>query len=104
MDDLDDIPDPVDRQGVLAAVRPRGRGYWTETLPMPTDFPDAPVVYLQTSAAYLEAVRAGCRARMGHPSPSSLGHFPGFTDPEATASALLELLEPLVPGLLAPVS
>ena len=98
-DDLaDEAPDLADRQTLVDGLRPRGRGYWTEPLPPPTDWPDAPCVYLRTSAGYDVPLRTA-KAR-GWPTDSlELGHFPGFADPEATARALLGLLEPVVPDL-----
>jgi hypothetical protein len=94
-DDLaDTVPDPEDRRTVVASLRPRGHEYWTEPLPAPVDWPDAPCAYLRTSAAYDVALR---EARLrGWPTDSlELGHFPGFTDPQATARALLDLLRPV---------
>jgi Alpha/beta hydrolase family len=94
----DEAPDPTDRQTLVDALRPRGRGYWIEPLPLPTDWPDAPCVYLRTSAAYDIPLRtAGAR---GWPTASlQLGHFPGFVDPHAAAFALVTLLEAVVPEL-----
>lgn len=94
-DDLvDDIPDPRDRTRLVEALRPRDQAYWTEALPEPVDWPDAPCVYLQTSAGYAsarrEAVLRGWRTDV-----LDVGHFPGFADPDATANALLDLLGPV---------
>ncbi len=99
-DDLaEHVAVPADRATVVASLRPRGLGYWTETLPPLVDWPDAPCVYLRTSEAYDGSLRAA-RAR-GWPTDSlDLGHFPGLVDADATAEALLALLAPVIPGLM----
>lgn len=99
-DDLaDDVPLEADRTTVVDAQRPRALGYWIEPLPLPTDWPDAPCVYLRTSVGYDQVLRAAT-ARGWSTGSLELGHFPGFSDPEAAARALLDLLEPLVTDLL----
>ncbi len=98
VDDLDDLADLADRRTVIQSLRPRNRDYWTEELPTPSDFPDAPVVYLQTSAAYERSARAAS-AHGWDTERLELGHFPGFVDADAAAASLLGLLGPHVPGL-----
>lgn len=96
----DDIALAEDRQAVVDAARPRALGYWIEPLPLPTDWPDAPCVYLRTSVGYDSSLR-GAQARGWPTDALELGHFPGFADPDATAAAVLALLEPLVSDLVA---
>lgn len=98
-DDLaEDVPSVADRSTVVTALRPRGLAFWTELLPALVDWPDAPCVYLRTSAAYDIELRAA-RGR-GWPTDSlELGHFAGLRDPEGAAQALLALLRPVVPDL-----
>ncbi len=102
VDDLDDIPALADRRTVLGALQPRTLEFWTEELPTPSDFPDAPVVYLQTSAAYDVPARAA-RAHGWETQRLELGHFPGFVDADALAATLLGMLRPHVPGLTQPL-
>jgi hypothetical protein len=98
VDDLDDIPDRGDRRTVIESLQPRDLEFWTEELPTPSDFPDAPVVYLQTSVAYDVPARAAL-AHGWDTARLELGHFPGFVDADATAASLLGLLSPHVPAL-----
>ncbi len=97
-DDLEDVPAVADRRRIIASLQPRDLAFWTEELPTPTDFPDAPCVYLQTSAGYAAAARTA-KAHGWDTERLELGHFPGFVDPEALAETLLGLLRPHVPGL-----
>jgi len=91
-DDLaDDLPDPPARLVVTAALRPRGLPFFTEPLPFPGDWPDAPVGYLRTSAAYQSAAR-GAERRGWTVREHEAGHFAALADPGGTADALVELL------------
>ena len=47
----DTVPDPTDRAMLLAGLRPRALDFFTEPLPVPEDWPDAPCGYLQLSDA-----------------------------------------------------
>lgn len=85
-----DWPPPAGLEGTL---RPRGRDFFTEPLPLPQDWPDAPCGYLQWSAAYADAVRQA-RSR-GWPVVTATAaddHFAAHTDPEGTAATLTDLL------------
>ncbi len=53
----DELPDPADRALLLAGLRPRGMDFFTEPLPVPEDWPDAPCAYVQLSDAYAGAAR-----------------------------------------------
>jgi hypothetical protein len=95
-DDLvPDVPDPDDRAALIAGLRPRDLAYWSEVLPTPTDWPNAPCVYLRTSSGYDSAHRQS-QLRGWRTDSLDLGHFPGFSDPSATAAALLALLDGLI--------
>ncbi len=87
----DDVPDPGDRAVLLATLRPRGLGYFTEAVPFPGDWPDAPCGYLRTSAAYDWSARVA--AGRGWPVESiDAGHFAALAQPERTVAALLGLV------------
>ena len=94
-----DVPAATDREQLVQGLRPRDLAYWSEPLPPPVDWPEAPCVYLQTSSGYGATFRAA-KARGWAVDRLELGHFPGLRDPDAVASALLALLTPTVPGLL----
>jgi hypothetical protein len=87
-----EVPDPGSRRELVASIRPRGLDYWTEPVPMPADWPDAPCGYAQLSPAYDASARqAGAR---GWPVwKLQLGHFAALAEPERVAGALLAVLE-----------
>jgi hypothetical protein len=95
----DDVPDPVARSVLMAAIRPRGLDFFTEPLPTsgdgePGGWPDAPVGYLLTSATYES--RAKIAASRGWPVVEHrVGHFAALADPWGTAAALTTLLDEL---------
>lgn len=87
------FPDWAPPPGLEHALRPRGRDFFTEPLPMPQDWPDAPCGYLRWSAAYAGEARQA--ARRGWPVLAHTGpddHFAAHSDPHGTAGALTELL------------
>lgn len=86
-----ELPDTRVRAELLRSVRPRGEDFFTETVPMPADWPDAPCGYLQLSPAY-DAVAAQARARGWPVRELGGGHFAALTRPEPVAAALLELI------------
>jgi hypothetical protein len=85
------VPDPAGRAALVACLRPRGLGFFTEPLPPAAGWPDAPCGYLRLSAAYdawLQRARA-----LGWPTASlEAGHFHALVDPDGLAAALLALL------------
>jgi hypothetical protein len=88
-----EIPDDGDRALLLASLRPRGLDFFTEPLPAPTDWPDAPCAYLQTSDAYATPARlARGRAWPTTTTTPIKSHFAAMTNPEQTATALQALL------------
>jgi hypothetical protein len=85
-----------DDESVLALARPRGKDFFTEPLPVATDWPDAPVAYVRTSEPYIW--HAGVARSRGWPViERELGHFPGITHPSAAVDALEEAVARL-PG------
>ena len=87
------FPDWPPPPGLEHALRPRGRDFFTEPLPMPQDWPDAPCGYLRWSTAYGDDARQA--AHRGWPVLAYTGaddHLAAHTDPHGTAAALTELL------------
>lgn len=87
------VPDDTRRAALVASLRPRGAEFFTETLPYPGDWPDAPCGLLQLSPAYDVPARVA-RSR-GWPVVSAAlagGHFAACTDPDGVADALEDLL------------
>ncbi|MGH8868869.1 MAG: hypothetical protein ACRDYU_12835 [Actinomycetes bacterium] len=92
-DDLaGEVPDPVSRRALVASLRPRAYDFFTEPLPYPTDWPDAPCAYLRTSGAYAVPVRTA-RHRRWPVHERDSGHFAALTDPEGLADDLLRLVD-----------
>lgn len=85
-----------DDEALLALARPRGRDFFTEPLPHPDEWPDAPVAYVRTSDPYLWHAKVA-RGRSWPVVERALGHFPGITHPAAAADALEAALDAL-PG------
>lgn len=87
------VPDDAARAALVASLRPRGVDFFTETLPFPGDWPDAPCGLLRLSPSYAQPARVA-RARGWPVLERELagGHFAACTDPEGVADALEELL------------
>jgi hypothetical protein len=84
------IPDDERRAAVLAEIRPRGLGFFSEPIPVPAGWPDAPSAYLQVSSAY--AVPARQARELGWPVREiEGGHFLMLIDPETVAESILML-------------
>ena len=89
-----DLPDEAVRAAVLSCARPRDEAFFTETLPVAPDWPDAPCGYLQLSASYDGAARlAGLRGWpvVGGPDAPG-GHFAALAAPDRVADDLEALL------------
>jgi hypothetical protein len=87
----DGVPDDGDRAVLLASLRPRGLDFFTEPLPVPVDWPDAPCGVLRTSAGYDYVARLA--AGRHWPTESvELGHFAALAHPVETARTLQALL------------
>jgi hypothetical protein len=94
-DDIaDSLPDPAARALVVASMRSRDLTFFTEAIPGPDDWPDAPCGYLQTSSAYDQP--AGVAARRGWPVEHlDAGHFAPLAAPTDLAASLRTVLERL---------
>ena len=96
-DDLrEDVPDDALRAALVASLRPRRADFFSEPLPFPGDWPDAPCGVLQLSESYATTARVA-RSR-GWPVVSAElpgGHFAMCADPDGVADALEELLRAL---------
>jgi len=90
------VPNDTTRAALVASLRPRGLDFFTEELPYPGDWPDAPCGYVQLTAPYDVAARLA--AARGWPvlRPSLPGgHFAACVDPTGVTDALDELLRSL---------
>ncbi len=90
----DEVPDPEARSALVASLRPRGHDFFTEPLPCPQDWPDAPCAYLRTSAAY-DAVARVARTRGWPTYRLDLGHFAALRDPCAVADVVARVVTDL---------
>jgi len=84
------IPDSGQRTVLLAGLRPRALDFFTEPLPMPEDWPDAPCAYLRLSPTYARAA-ATARHRDWRVRELNLHHFAALTHPHELAEALSQL-------------
>jgi pimeloyl-ACP methyl ester carboxylesterase len=85
------IPDERACATLVASLRSRAQPFFTEELPLVHDWPDAPVAYLQLSAAYRQPA-ATSRRRGWTTLEIDLGHFGPITTPDVVAAAIVELL------------
>ena len=93
-DDLRDlVPDDVTRAALVASLRPRHADFFTEPLPFPGDWPDAPCGVVALSPSYAGVSRVA-RSRGWPVVERDLagGHFAACTDPTGVADALETLL------------
>lgn len=93
-DDLrDEVPDASVRAALVASLRPRRADFFTEPLPFPGDWPDAPCGFLQLSSSYAGPARVA-RSRGWPVVAAELpgGHFATCTDPDGVADAMGDLL------------
>jgi hypothetical protein len=91
---VDEIPDPELRTVVVGSQRPRALDWFTEPLPQPEDWPDAPVGYVQLSAACSQP-SATARHRGWSVVVRETHHFAALTDPGLVAAALDEAVASL---------
>jgi hypothetical protein len=88
---VDQLPDAADRALLLASLRPRGLDFFTEALPVPEDWPDAPCAYLQLSDAY-EAAAHTAELRSWAVSRRHTHHLWAMSHPDEFARSLAELI------------
>lgn len=87
-DDLREvIPDESLRRQMVAEIRPRGLGFFTEPIPVFDGWPDAPCIYIQFSAAY-EKPAAYARLAGWQIHELEAGHFHMLVD-RATVTDLI---------------
>jgi thioesterase domain-containing protein len=92
---LPTLPLADQRTTVLAGLRPRPLAFFTEVLPHPDDWPDAPCGYLRTSESYVHWARVATLrgwAVETHRAEDPVGHFAALRDPTALAAATAHLL------------
>jgi hypothetical protein len=88
------LPDTEIRQRLLAELRPHPLAFFTEPIPVPAAWPDAPCGYLRLSAAY-DGPADRARAA-GWPVREIAGnHFQMLVDPAGVTVMLLALYEDL---------
>ncbi len=85
------VSDPTDRAMLLAGLRPRSLDFFTEPLPVPEDWPDAPCNYLQLSDAYAGVARTAA-LRGWNAQQQNTHHFWALTNAHDFATALIALL------------
>jgi soluble lytic murein transglycosylase-like protein len=84
------LPAAAVAAALAADLRPRGRPFWDEPIPVFKGWPDAPCGYLLFSDSY-RSEAAQARA-MGWPTRELPGgHFHMLVEPQAVAEALLDL-------------
>jgi hypothetical protein len=86
------LPDDAARAAVLAGLRPRGRAFFEEPIPVPAAWPDAPCGYLQLSEAYDVPARQAAGAGWPVIRIADAGHFHLLADPGTVAEAMLKLI------------
>lgn len=88
------IPDDDLRRQMVAEIRPRALPFFTEPIPVPARWPDAPCGYIRFSSSYAwdarQAEQAGWPVR-----EVEAGHFHMLVDPDGVAALLLDLLAEL---------
>lgn len=89
---VDSALEPSDRALLMAGLRPRSLDFFTEPLPVPEDWPDAPCAYLKLSDAYAAAARTA-ELRGWPVRRLRVSHFWSLTHPAQFASELADVLE-----------
>ena len=87
------VPDDARRHALVASLRPRPEAFFTETLAVAPDWPDAPCAMVRLSASYDRPARvAGSRGwPVVHADPAG-GHFAACVVPETVADLVGEVL------------
>ncbi len=78
--------------GLRGHMRPRDAGFFTESLPITHDWPDAPCGYLRTSSAY-DGVARIARLRDWPIADLDADHFAPSQRPAEVAGAFVDLLD-----------
>ena len=85
------VPNVTNRAVLLASLRPRSLDFFTETLPLPEDWPDAPCAYLRLSDAFDSEARTA-ELRGWPVQRVDAHHFWPLTHPEQAADAIAQLM------------
>ena len=89
------VPDVERRRALVASLRPRTEPFFTETLAVAPDWPDAPCGYVQLSAGYDRPARSaasrGWPVVPAEPAGIAAGHFAACVEPERVADLLTEV-------------
>lgn len=92
MEDLRDvIPDKSLRKQMVAEIHPRGLAFFTEPIPVFSEWPDAPCVYIRFSAPY-DRPAAQARQAGWHTYELDAGHFHMLVDPAAVAGTIIKAI------------
>jgi hypothetical protein len=97
-EDLADLVPDAERRGALvASLRPRTEPFFTESLAVAPDWPDAPCGYVRLSAGYERPARSassrGWAVVPAEPREDVAGgHFAACVEPERVADLLAEVL------------
>ena len=89
-DDLKEvIPDEALRQQMVEEIRPRGLGFFIESIPVFDGWPDAPCIYIQLSAPYAQpAMQARQAGWQFHKLEA--GHFHMLVDPKTVTDLIVD--------------
>jgi hypothetical protein len=87
------IEDAADRALLLAGLRPRGLDFFTEPLPVPEDWPDAPCAYVRLSQSSDGAARTA-ELRGWRVERLDEHHFWAMTNPAELARIIDDTLLP----------
>ena len=95
-DDLHEIiPDRESRQELVAGIQPRSLPFFTESIPVYDDWPDAPCAYIKFSQAYdWDAVQAKQMGWRVYELES--GHFHMLVEPLVVADLIVESVKNLL--------
>lgn len=95
-DDLKEVlPDESLRRQMVAEIQPRGLDFFTEPIPVPEEWPDAPCVYIKFSAPYEQPFQQARQAGW-LTYEWEAGHFHMLVDPKAVADKILEAVNRVI--------
>ena len=88
------IPNDVLRKKMIAEINPRPLAFFTEPIPVFTNWPDAPCAYIKLSASYNwdfeQAKQAGWLVR-----ELNAGHFHMLVDPSVVTNVIVDIVQKL---------
>jgi hypothetical protein len=87
----DTVPDPADRALLLASFRPRRLDFFTEPLPTPVDWPDAPCAYVRLSETHGPEARTATSRDWRVRVVDGAHRYWAITHPDETAAVLSEV-------------